>query len=75
MKIITKVLSVSLALFALAAPLMRAQDPPSPLPHPEQKVEDEPEPEMLDEVVFIGYGAVRKSDLVTSVTSVKAEDM
>ena len=31
--------------------------------------------EQLEELVFIGYGAVRKSDLVTSVTSVKAEDM
>ena len=33
------------------------------------------ESEQLEELVFIGYGAVRKSDLVTSVTSVRAEDM
>lgn len=31
--------------------------------------------EQLEELVFIGYGAVRKSDLVTSVASVRAEDM
>ena len=31
--------------------------------------------EQLEELVFIGYGSVRKSDLVASVTSVKAEDM
>ena len=31
--------------------------------------------EILDELVFVGYGSVRKSDLVTSVTSVKADDM
>ena len=31
--------------------------------------------QMLEELVVIGYGAVRKSDLVSSVTSVKAEDM
>ncbi|MBR1869391.1 MAG: TonB-dependent receptor [Bacteroidales bacterium] len=29
----------------------------------------------LDEVVFIGYGYVKKSDLVSSVTSVNADDM
>lgn len=29
----------------------------------------------LDEVVVVGYGSVRKSDLTSSVTSVKAEDM
>jgi TonB-linked SusC/RagA family outer membrane protein len=29
----------------------------------------------LDEVVVIGYGSVRKSDLTSSVTSVRAEDM
>lgn len=34
-----------------------------------------PESTMLDEVVFIGYGSVKKSDLVSSVTSVKADDM
>lgn len=29
----------------------------------------------LDEVVVVGYGSVRKSDLTSSVTSVRAEDM
>lgn len=29
----------------------------------------------LEEVVVVGYGSVRKSDLTSSVTSVKAEDM
>ena len=35
----------------------------------------EVESEMLEELVFVGYGSVRKSDLVTSVASVKADDM
>lgn len=29
----------------------------------------------LEEMVFVGYGSVKKSDLVTSVTSVRAEDL
>lgn len=33
------------------------------------------ETESIDELVFVGYGMVRKSDLVSSVTSVKPEDM
>lgn len=31
--------------------------------------------EMLDDVVVIGYGVVKKSDLTGSVTSVKSEDL
>jgi TonB-linked SusC/RagA family outer membrane protein len=34
-----------------------------------------PDLEQLDEVVVIGYGAVKKSDLTGSVASVKAEDL
>lgn len=35
----------------------------------------DPKKEMLDEVVVIGYGTVRKSDLTGAVASVKAEDI
>jgi TonB-linked SusC/RagA family outer membrane protein len=35
----------------------------------------DPKKETLDEVVVIGYGTVRKSDLTGSVSSVKAEDI
>lgn len=31
--------------------------------------------ELLDEVVVIGYGAVKKSDLTSSIATVKAEDI
>ncbi|MFD1630396.1 SusC/RagA family TonB-linked outer membrane protein [Pseudopedobacter beijingensis] len=34
-----------------------------------------PDVRMLDEVVSIGYGTVKKSDLTGSVTSIKAEDL
>lgn len=31
--------------------------------------------ELLDEVVVIGYGSMKKSDLTGSVTSIKSEDL
>lgn len=34
-----------------------------------------PDTELLDEIVVIGYGAVRKSDLTGSVSSVKSNDL
>lgn len=35
----------------------------------------EPETQSLNELVFVGYGSVKKSDLVSSVTSVRPDDM
>ena len=35
----------------------------------------EPSPDMLDEVVVVGYGAVKKSDLTGSITSVNADKL
>lgn len=35
----------------------------------------EPDTENLDELVFVGYGSVKKSDLVSSVASVKPDEM
>ena len=35
----------------------------------------EPNAELLDEVVVVGYGSVRKSDVTGSVSSVKAEEL
>src|SRR5690606_35265084 len=35
----------------------------------------EPEDQSIEEVVVVGYGTVRKSDLTGSVSSIKAEDL
>ena len=35
----------------------------------------EPETMMLDQLVVVGYGSMKKSDLATSITSVNTEDM
>ncbi|ANW96383.1 hypothetical protein AXE80_08875 [Wenyingzhuangia fucanilytica] len=39
------------------------------------KISLEPDAEALDEVVVVGYGTVKKSDLTGSVSSIKAEDI
>ncbi len=35
----------------------------------------EPESMMLDQLVVVGYGSMKKSDLATSITSVNTDDM